>query len=52
MDICLTKFDIYEDTVAQILDVLIFFRKKVLPDLSEIHLVRHNLVSTRQSDGA
>ena len=52
MDICLTKFDIYEDTVAQILDVLLLFQKIVLPDLSEIHLVRHNLVSARQSDGA
>ena len=58
MDMCLPKFDIYKGTVApncfdihitQILDILIFFQK-VLSDVRfEIHLVRRNIVSTRQS---
>ena len=35
---------------AQILDVLNFFKKKVLSDVrSEIHLVRRNIISTGQS---
>ena len=56
---CLPKFDIYDGTVAlfvlkaiDTLDVLIFSKNKVLSDVrSEIHRVRRNMVSDRQSDG-
>ena len=56
MDMRLPKFGIGTGQWLQIvwratqsLDVPIFFQKKVLPDvLSEIHLVRHKIVSTGQ----
>ena len=57
MDMCLPEYEIYKGTVAPNCfkshknswcpD---FFQKNVLPDIrSEIHLIRHNIVSPRQS---
>ena len=54
---CSLKLDIYQSALAtqivlrvtQTLDVLIFFKKKVLPDVqSEIHLAQRNIASTGQ----
>ena len=44
MSMCLPKFDIYQKLKpTQILDDLIFFKKKVLPDVRpEIHFVRRD----------
>ena len=49
MDMCLSKFDIYQGTVL-VVAFLIFFLKKALSDIrSEIPLVQRNIVSAGQS---
>ena len=49
MDMCLSKFDIYQGRVL-VVAFLIFFLKTALPDVwSEIPLFQRNIVSAGQS---